>query len=93
MDEGIGFFPPSVLQHISFSEATLWVQSSDPQCIIQIVKPSMVITILMAVFKEYEEYLTINRVFFMERVWRDTRLQLSEILLRPDTLFFPSFVE
>ena len=47
----------------------------------------------MAVFKEYEKYLTIDRLFFVEGGRREIRLQLSQILLTPDALFFPSFAE
>lgn len=75
-DKGVVFLP-SFLQHISFLLQKLCCRSN-PQCIIQIVNPSVVIIISTAVLKEYEKYLTVDRMLFMEGGQREIRLQLCQ---------------
>lgn len=63
MDKGISFppSPPTFPSQKLHCRSNLVIRSG-----YSIVNPSIVIVISMAVFKEYEKYLTIDRLFFME---------------------------
>lgn len=71
MDKGIRFPPCPVLQHCFLLQKYSVILSG-----YSTVKPSIVIIISMAVFKEYEKCLVIDRLFFMEGWWGEVRLQL-----------------
>lgn len=76
MDKGIRFPPCPVLQHFFLLQKLFCRSNSVILSGYSTVKPSIVIIISMAVFKEYEKCLVIDRLFFMEGWWREVRLQL-----------------